>query len=308
MPNPSGSSPTDGDDMRWQGYEELVKDIYQALGQAEGVTVECWGSSCRVEGPPGTFHQIDVLTGHSDGLHQYRTAISCKYWNAKVGLPVVRELAQIIQDANLSKGVIVSKMGFTGPAKDYARGKNIELVELREPVDADWEGYVRKVHISLTIDQTAIHDIRFRLTAPKPSPGEQPFRGGLIRWTLLPNQIFIGVPGQRVQTLQELADEARTKQPDAEEYDLQFPEGSVLTTPDHPQYPAHGYSIEGMSFRVETNPPLATEIVVPLDGHIYMIMESHSDGRWFTVTRDGEIRETLPTDESGPDFGLTSPP
>ena len=85
-----------------------------------------------MEGPPGSFHQVDVLTSHSDGLHQYRTAISCKKWNKKVGIPIVREFAQIVQDARLSKGVMVSKMGFTGPATTYAESKNIGLVELRE--------------------------------------------------------------------------------------------------------------------------------------------------------------------------------
>ena len=295
--------------MQWQGYEETVKDIYEALGRAEGVTVECWGSSCRVEGPPGTFHQIDVLTSHSDGLHRYRTAISCKYWSSKVGLPVVTELAQIVQDASLSKGVLVSKMGFTDPAQRLARAKNIGLVELRRPVAEDWDGYIRRVHVSLTVDRPAIlQDVRFRLTAPKPSAGEQTFQGGPIHGTLLPNRTFVGVPGQQLQTLQDLADEARRKQPDAEEHDLQFPEGSVLTTPDQPTYPAHGYSITGMSFRVEDASPLTTEIVVSLDDHIYMIMESLFDGRRFTLTKDGAIRETLPTDESGPDSDLASPP
>ena len=112
MSDGSGNRASGTDDIRWQDYEELVKDIYQALGQANGVIIECWGSSCRVEGPPGVYHQIDVLTSHSDGLHQYRTAISCKHWNERVGIPVVREIAQIVDDARLSKGVIVSKMGF----------------------------------------------------------------------------------------------------------------------------------------------------------------------------------------------------
>ena len=123
MLNRSKKPTSDADDILWRDYEVLVKDIYQALGQARGVTIECWGSSCKVEGPPGTFHQIDVLTRHSDGLHQYRTAISCKNWNKKVGIPIVREFAQIVNDARLSKGIIVSKMGFTTPAKTYAESK-----------------------------------------------------------------------------------------------------------------------------------------------------------------------------------------
>ena len=286
-----GRSAPEPSDVRWQDYEELVKDIYQALGRASGVTIECWGSSCRVEGPPGVFHQIDVLTKHSDGLHQYRTAISCKNWNAKVGLPVVRDFAQILQDANLNKGVIVSKMGFTGPGRSYAESKNIGLVELRKPLDKDWDGYIREVHITLMVDQTEIYDIHFRLTAPKPGPDEQSYQGGPIHWSLRLNQIFIGILGQEAEPLQKITDEEWSRHPDKDEYDIQFPEGSILTVPDYPKYPAHGYSITGVSFKVKFNPPVKQEIVVRADDHIYMIMESLFDGRRFTITKDGEIRE-----------------
>ena len=302
MPQLSGTPASDADDVRWQDYEELVKDIYKALGQASGVTVECWGKSCWVEGPPGTFHQIDVLTSHSDGLHQYRTAISCKNWNKKVGIPFVREFAQIVQDARLSKGVMVSKMGFTAPAKTYAESKDIGLVELRRPLDRDWDGYIREVHIALMMDQTEICDVRFHLTAPKPGPGEQAYQGGPIHWSLLLSQIFIGVPGQEAETLQKLANEERGKRPDEEEYDLRFPEGSIVTVPDFPNYPAHGYSITGISFKVKYNPPITEEIVVRVDDHVYMVMESIFDGRRFTISKDGEIKENtdlLDDGESG---------
>ena len=294
MPNSNGSCASDADDIRWQDYEELVKDIYQALGQASGVTVECWGSSCKVEGPPGSIHQIDVLTRHNAESRQYRTAISCKNWNRKVGIPIVRELVSIVQDAELNKGVIVSKMGFTAPAKTYAEAKNIGLVELRKPVDKDWDGYIRKIPITMMFDQTQIYDVQFRLTAPKPVVGEQVFRGGSLNWPLHLNQIFIGIPGHEAETLQKLTDEEWSKHADQEEYDIQFPKGSILTIPACPNYPAHGYSITGVSFKVKFNPPLVTEFVVNADDHIYMIMESLFDGRGFTITKTGEIIRNRP--------------
>ena len=256
------------------------------------VTVECWGSSCRIEGPPGVFHQIDVLTNHSDGLHQYRTAISCKYWNRKVGIPVVRELAQVVQDAGLSKGVVVSKMGFTDPARTYAESKSIGLVELRKPVDKDWDGYIREIHINLEMDTTRIHDINFEITVPKPDPGQKPLQSGFVFCPLTLNQVFIGIPGKEIETLQQLASEERRRHPDKDKYELCFPAGSVVTIPDHPEHPTHGHSVTGVSFRVEYNPPVTRDIVVRADDHIYMIMESLFDGRRFNITKDGEIRET----------------
>lgn len=292
MSNRSRTHSSDPDDVRWQDYEELVKDIYQALGRANGVTIECWGSSCKVEGPPGVFHQIDVLTIHSDGVHQYRTAVSCKNWNSKVGLPIVRDFAQIVQDAKLSKGIIVSKMGFTGPAKTLAEAKNIGLVELRKPVDSDWDGYIREIHINLILDQTQVDDVRFELIAPRQEPGKEELQGGPVDWPLSFDQIAIRVPGQGVETLLKLANDEQCKNPNKEEYELRFPEGSVVTIPQHPDHPAHGHSIAGVSFKVKYNPPMTEKIVISADDRIYMIMESLFDGRRFSITNDGEIMET----------------
>ena len=291
VPNDSGNPASEADDMPWQHYEELVKDIYQALGRASGVVIECWGNACRVEAPTGVFHQIDVLTSHTDGLHQYRTAIECKNWNKKVGLPIVRDFAQIVDDARLSKGIVVSKMGFTGPAKTYAESKRIGLVELRRPLDRDWDGYIRKIYIALTIDQTQVYDIHFDLTAPNPGPGEETIQDGPIHWNLQLNQILIGIPGKEAETLQNLSDKERGKCLGEEEYDLRLPAGCVVTIPEFPEHPAHGYSITGVSFKVRYNPPITKEIVVPADDHVYMVMESIFDGRRFTVTKDGKISE-----------------
>ena len=291
MSNRSRTHSSDTDNVRWQDYEELVKDIYQVLGRANGVTIECWGSSCKVEGPPGIFHQIDVLTSHSDGLHQYRTAVSCKNWNSKVGLPIVRDFAQIVQDAKLSKGIIVSKMGFTSPARTLAEAKNIGLVELRKPVDSDWDGCIREIHVELILDQTQIDDVRFELISPRLGSGEEDLQGGPVYWPLRFDQFSIGVPGQKGETLLKLMTDEQCKNPNKEEYDLRFPEGSVVTIPQHPDHPAHGHSIARVSFKVKYNPPMTEKIVISADDRIYMIMESLFDGRRFTITKDGEIKE-----------------
>ena len=293
MPDGNVGRTSKADEVRWQDYEELVKDIYQALGQAQGVSIECWGSSCRVEGPPGVFHQIDVLTTHNDGLHRYRTAISCKNWNKKVGIPIVREFAQIVDDTKLSKGVIVSKLGFTGPAVAYAESKGIGLVELRKPLDRDWDGYVRVVRGTIVMDQTQVYDLHFHLIAPKPDPGDEVYQGGPIDWPIHLNQILIDIPGCEPEPLQRLVDEEWSRDEEKVEYEIQFPEGSVLLAPHYPGYPAHGYSITGASFKVRFNPPLVREIVVRADDRIYMIMESLFDGRRFTITNNGEIIEAL---------------
>ena len=146
--------------MKWQAYEELVKDIYQQLGKLAGVRIECWGSSCKVRGKSGVYHNVDVLTSHSDGIHTYKTAIECKHWNEKISKDPVTKLSVILDETNIEKGVLVSKVGFTRDAQQLAKFKNISLVQLREPEDSDWEGFIREISIEVNLIVDEIYDYK----------------------------------------------------------------------------------------------------------------------------------------------------
>lgn len=160
--------------MDWKSYEELTKDIYQRLGAVAGVTVECWGQACRVRGASGIEHQIDVLTSHTDGLHKYRTAIECKHWKIKVGKSHVALLRSVIDDTGIEKGVLVSLNGFTRPAIEFAKSKNIGLVRLRRLTDADWEGFIRRVKIDLCLLLDVVVDAKVTLKRIESTKVEPP--------------------------------------------------------------------------------------------------------------------------------------
>jgi hypothetical protein len=65
--------------MDWETYEETTKYIYETLGEQVSIKIVGHGRKFKVEGKSGVKHQIDVLTSHSDGIHEYLTAIECKY-------------------------------------------------------------------------------------------------------------------------------------------------------------------------------------------------------------------------------------
>ena len=123
--------------LGWKAYEAITKYIYETLGNEYGVKVEGFGNNCKVLGKSGVKHQIDILTSHSDGIHSYRTAIECKYWKEKINKETVMKVSEIIKDANINKGIIVSKNGFTQDGIDFAKYKNIGLVELKEVEEKD---------------------------------------------------------------------------------------------------------------------------------------------------------------------------
>lgn len=133
--------------LDWKTYESITKYIYETLGKEFGVKIKGHGITCKLIGKSSVEHQIDVLTSLSDGVHTYLTAIECKYWKQKVNKDIVMKLAEIIQDCGINKGIIVCKNGFTQDGIEYAKHKNIELVELREIEEKDLNENPKEIHI-----------------------------------------------------------------------------------------------------------------------------------------------------------------
>jgi len=135
--------------MDWKTYEETTKYIYETLGKKLSVKILGHGSSFKVKGKSGVKHQIDILTSHSDGIHEYLTYVECKYWKDKINKDIVMKVKEIIEDCNFNKGIIVTKCGFTPDTEKYASFVNIGLVVLREPIEEDWEGRLKTIVIQV---------------------------------------------------------------------------------------------------------------------------------------------------------------
>ena len=273
----SGRADTGYHELSWEDYEELAKDIYQALGKAHGVEIECWGRNCKVTGRSGEVYQIDVLTRHNSEGRTCRTGISCKYWNVKIGRDKVLEFFAIIDDAELTRGVMVSQMGFTRPAKNYAQHKGIGLVELRTPLDKDWDGYIRTVHGDVTLSLPPVpYDVRIHPSFPQ-SKGTQILG------------VEVEVPGQLVRPLAELMLEELNKASNERQRDITFPEGSNLYLPSRPRSSGNRFPIASLTFKVRYPSPITQEITVSADDYVYMIIKSAFGGDHLTITKDGEI-------------------
>ena len=151
--------------LDWKTYESITKYIYETLGMQSGVTIKGYGSTCIVKGKSGVSHQIDVITSHTDGSHTYETAIECKYLKEKVNKDVVMKLVQILEDTGISKGIIVSKSGFTRDGIQYAKHTNIGIVHLREYEEKDLQGNSRQIDIATLDLNMKIHRTRPEITS-----------------------------------------------------------------------------------------------------------------------------------------------
>jgi len=103
------------DGMSWREFERLVGEAYRLQGYQVTET-----------GGGGADGGIDlVLTKGNE-----KFLVQCKQWKAyKVGVEVVRELYGVMAAKGATGGFVVTSGQFSGDAKAFADGRNVQLVD-----------------------------------------------------------------------------------------------------------------------------------------------------------------------------------
>ncbi len=134
-------------------YERLAAIAFRALtGQA---TVH----DLRLRGSSGVQHQIDVVVG-DDHKH---VLVETKDYNTTIGLPIIRNFWGAVEDIRPDEAFVVTTVGFTQPAVQYAEAKGIHLALLRPPEEEDWEGVCRRVQVDITMTGHGLLNVSWHL-------------------------------------------------------------------------------------------------------------------------------------------------
>ena len=111
----AGSSASSLDGMTWQEFETLVGEAFRQ----KGYKVQELGGA----GPDGGV-DLALIKGTE------RFLVQCKQWKAfKVGVDVVRELYGVMVARGAAGGFIVTCGKFTPDAQEFARGRNVTLID-----------------------------------------------------------------------------------------------------------------------------------------------------------------------------------
>lgn len=101
--------------IRWREFEELVGEAYRRQGYKVTET-----------GGGGADGGVDLILRKNGE----KLLVQCKHWKMdKVGVKVVRELYGAVAAESASGGIVISSGTFTQEAKDFARGKPLELLD-----------------------------------------------------------------------------------------------------------------------------------------------------------------------------------
>ena len=140
-------------------YEALTERVFRRLLTQEGLCVNVRRDT-TIQGK-ATAHQIDVSFDFVVGPTKYLTIVQCKDWASAVKQEQVLAFQTVLQDIpGQPRGIMVSRSGFQEGARTFARHHGIELYELRDPKDEDWDGLIRTVEIQLTFISPHFRDVR----------------------------------------------------------------------------------------------------------------------------------------------------
>ncbi len=101
--------------MSWREFELLIAEAFRR----RGFSVQDRGG----QGPDGG---VDLVLAKGSERH----LVQCKQWRAtKVGVAVVRELYGVMSAEGAAGGFVVTSGAFTPDAVEFARGRNIQLLD-----------------------------------------------------------------------------------------------------------------------------------------------------------------------------------
>jgi restriction system protein len=104
-------------DMSWQEFERLVGEYYRRKG-----------FQVTREGGNGPDGGVDLVLRQKDELY----LVQCKQWRAfKVGVQPVREFYGVMAARGAAGGYFVTSGEYTPDAKEFTKGRNLELIDGR---------------------------------------------------------------------------------------------------------------------------------------------------------------------------------
>ena len=128
-------------------YERFVQDVYRVLNANDGLSDVVVQHNVKLKGI-SREHQIDVYWQFSYGTVTYRVAVECKDYKNPVTAEKIEAFRSTLLDIGNIQGIFASRNGFQSGAQQVAKAYGIQLMQIREPLASDWNGYIKDIYIN----------------------------------------------------------------------------------------------------------------------------------------------------------------
>lgn len=142
-------------------YEKLTKWIIEQISKESGVNTIRIERDINLQGRDAV-HQIDVLWEFDVGGIRYTTIIQAKdWWTRRVDQGKLMQFKCVLNDLpGQPRGIVIARKGFQKGAREYAENNGIEIFELREPTEKDWDGRWKLFYIKMHKYQPIFENVR----------------------------------------------------------------------------------------------------------------------------------------------------
>ncbi len=152
----------DSNVKRGTEYEKFVQQVYQVLNSQSDLSDVKVQQNVFLDGN-SRRHQIDVYWEFCKAGIEYKVAVECKDYKRAVSAEKIDAFATVLNDLGNIKGVFVSKNGFQSGAIQDAKRYGIQLMEIRDPREEDFENKVANVILNLDVISIKVRNIKFNL-------------------------------------------------------------------------------------------------------------------------------------------------
>lgn len=191
-------------------YEMLTQRLLESLGAQTVVETLELSRLKKFRGDKtGAQLTIDIWWQFRSKARVDSLAFQCKDWASPIKQEHVYAFKGVLDDLPDSpRGVMVTKTGYQRGARTVAKAHGITILELREPSDADWDGRVKDIYITLVMAHLDLQKVSLMMPDNHPqSPDAVPPQFG----ALVEDVVFENDDGQ---PLMGLADVVRSHVPD----------------------------------------------------------------------------------------------
>jgi len=129
-------------------YEKVTAKIYSLLSPESQVT-----HNDRIMGRDSSKErQIDVSIRSQIAGHEVLVIVQCKDYKSKVNVDRVGEFQSVMRDVGAHRGILVTSVGYSDGAKNYAKKNGIDLCHVHDAETMNWK---RVIQIPVIVEKVA---------------------------------------------------------------------------------------------------------------------------------------------------------
>lgn len=195
------------------------------------------------------------------------------------------KIIEIRDDCGFSKGVVVSKIGFTPDAIKFAEYNNIGLVELREPAEEDLENRLKGINVNIYPTKPEI--LEFKNILHESESQEE------LSFEFNTNDAYYLFPDTSIKTIKNILHEFFAGIWHSQKFNVIIETETIFPDITHLKSSSNNLSIRVKLLLIKgiLRTDFQETVAIKWEDKVWLIMKAVFERKMFTVSPAGKIQE-----------------